>query len=152
MTTRQEALEHISGQILDDMVVYYADETDCWYTCDADDLDYLAELLDHDDDSIRGDAYSHWCASTTSTEYAVRMDADDLADFDWRQCPADGGQIVDVKYAMDGESYFLYRRRHDRSDNTCNYQRAELDQDDSEFEPWNGSLPNHGEWQEILTI
>jgi hypothetical protein len=66
-------------------------------------------------------------------------------DLDWHMLPRDDGQIVEVTYACD--EYYLYCRTYDRSDRTTSYQRAEWGQDDIRFEPWNGILPTHGDWE-----
>ena len=71
----------------------------------------------------------------------------------WHQMPADAGQIVDVAYAVEwigGGEGWLYRRTHDRSDGSRSVERAVVDADGgSAFEPWNGRLPDHGEWQDV---
>ncbi len=58
----------------------------------------------------------------------------------FHQLPRDGGQIVDISYAVhDG---YLYTRRWDRSDNSTSMWRQEIDEtSETEFEPWNGQLP-----------
>lgn len=67
-TNRQEAADYINGTIHGQYVEYYDDSTSRMYRNPVTDLDYLAELIDSDDESIRADAYSHWCAGTTSEE------------------------------------------------------------------------------------
>lgn len=66
-----------------------------------------------------------------------------LSDIDgltFHQLPVDGGQIVDISYAVD-EGY-LYTRRWDRSDNSTRVWREEIDEtSETEFEPQNGQLP-----------
>jgi len=69
--------------------------------------------------------------------------------------PVDQGQIVEVSYALlpDGcGGGSLVRCTHDRSDGEVSYEVADLDmdadEDDLRFEPWNGILPAHGEWEE----
>ena len=62
----------------------------------------------------------------------------------WEQLPRDGGQIVEVFYAVDGE--YLYLRTRDRSDMKITLDRAKLT-GEGEFEPQNGVLPGHGEWE-----
>lgn len=59
--------------------------------------------------------------------------------------PIDQGQIVTNAYACD--EYHLYCRTYDASDRTTRYSSAEWT--DGEFEPWNGKLPEHGDWEEI---
>lgn len=72
---------------------------------------------------------------------------DFLESLEWHILPQDHGQIVSRSYAVD--VWYLYRRHHDRSSGETTYDRAELDYDDpSEFAPWNGLLPNHGEWED----
>ena len=67
-TTREQAAEAINGTIDGDYVTYYDDNMSRMYRNPVEDLDYLAELLDSDDESIAADAYSHWCAGTDSEE------------------------------------------------------------------------------------
>lgn len=64
----------------------------------------------------------------------------------WHQLPVDAGQIVDVTYAVDWEDRAIYRRTHDRSDGTTTTEVAEIV--GGNYEPWNGILPHHGEWQD----
>lgn len=77
----------------------------------------------------------------------------DLTDLTWYQMPVDAGQIVDVTYAFEpigGGDGWLYRRTHDRSDGTRSVERAAVEDDASGvFQPWNGLLPEHGEWQDV---
>ena len=49
----------------------------------------------------------------------------DFRKLDYAMMPVDGGQIVDVSYAMEGD--YLYRKDHDKSDNTTSYSRATVD-------------------------
>lgn len=63
----------------------------------------------------------------------------------WAQLPSDGGQIVDVHYAVDWESGTLYRRSHDRSDGTVTMEMAAIT--GGEYEPQNGILPTVDEWR-----
>ena len=79
---------------------------------------------------------------------------DDVTDLDYSMLPVDGGQICERSYATlaDGDGGYLVLRTHDRSDDKTTYHVAELDMDadeDSRFEPWNGILPAHGEFEEI---
>lgn len=54
---------------------YYAEETGRYYVVEADALEALAaDYLDSDDEDIRADAYSHWCAGEGSD--AKRMPTD----------------------------------------------------------------------------
>lgn len=45
-----------------DGYLYHAAETSDWWRCSSADLEELAELMDSEDEDIRRDAYSHWCA------------------------------------------------------------------------------------------
>jgi len=74
-TTRDEALALISGTIDGDDVIYYDDATGHYWRSDADDLDDLAALMDDDDADIRRDAYSHWCAGTSSDDLGTYDEA-----------------------------------------------------------------------------
>lgn len=71
----------------------------------------------------------------------------------WHQMPADAGQAVNVTYAVEwigGGEGWLYRRTHDRSDGNHSVERAVVDDEaGGAFEPWNGKLPDHGEWQDV---
>lgn len=63
------AAAHIEAvELADGTWAHYADETSTWYVVDADDLESLCDYLDDEDPSISRDAYSHWCAGTTSEE------------------------------------------------------------------------------------
>jgi hypothetical protein len=76
-TARQQAADKIQGTIHGDYVEYYDDNMRVMYRNPVEDLDYLAELMDSDDEAIRADAYSHWCAGTESEElakYSVQTD------------------------------------------------------------------------------
>jgi len=61
-----------------------------------------------------------------------------VADLDFRTPPVNQGQIVEVSYAIDGDSDLVYRRRRDRSAGETTYQVADLEDlpGDEEFEPW----------------
>ena len=67
-----------------------------------------------------------------------------MNDLDFEQMPADAGQIVSVEYAVDWESETLYSRHHDRSDRSTTLYRADIT--GGEFDPQNGTLPEHGDW------
>ena len=47
---------------------HYADETSTWYVVSEGDLADLCDYLDDEDEQVSGDAYSHWCAGTVSSE------------------------------------------------------------------------------------
>lgn len=73
----------------------------------------------------------------------------DMNDLTWYQLPADAGQTIDVTYAIawiDEDDGWLYCRSHDRSTGSRDVMRAAIT--GGEFEPWNGVLPDHGEWQQ----
>lgn len=67
---------------------------------------------------------------------------------EWHQMPADAGQIVDVTYSVDWSTRTLYRRTHDRSDNSVEIEAAKI-RGDGEFEPWNGTLPRAYKWRKV---
>lgn len=67
-----------------------------------------------------------------------------MNDLDFETMPCDAGQTVEVTYAVDWENETLYRRSHDRSDRTVAVERAEITS--GEYDPQNGTLPEHGEW------
>lgn len=67
-------------------------------------------------------------------------------DLDFEQMPRDAGQIVDVTYAVDWEREMLYRRTADRSRPASGIAIHEARITGGEFDPQNGSLPEHGEW------
>jgi hypothetical protein len=69
-----------------------------------------------------------------------------LNDLDFEQMPRDAGQIVNVTYAVDWESDTLYRRTADRSRPNSGIAIHEARIISGEFDPQNGSLPEHGEW------
>ena len=75
----------------------------------------------------------------------------DFRKLDYEMMPVDGGQIVDISYAVDED--YLYQLSHDKSDNTTSYSRAPLDPDgETEFEPQNNQLPDiDGEWEAYET-
>jgi len=69
ITAIERAANHINAtELSDGRYAYYADETSSYHVVDADDLGELCDYLDDDDESISRDAYSHWCAGTTSEE------------------------------------------------------------------------------------
>ena len=57
------AAEYVQAQPHDGGWAFYAPEVGTWWHVDDDDLEDLYDLLHHEDEQIRGDAYSHWCAS-----------------------------------------------------------------------------------------
>ena len=65
-----EAAAHIDASPAADAdgYLYYADETSRYYRVDEDDLVELYDLLHHEDEDLRGSAYSHWCAGTLGEE------------------------------------------------------------------------------------
>lgn len=71
ITEKQHAaIDRIQGSLTDDgeSVIYYDDNTQLYYLAPMEDIDYLADLMDSDDEDIAGDAYSHWCAGTSHPE------------------------------------------------------------------------------------
>ncbi len=68
---------------------------------------------------------------------------------EWHQLPGDAGQIVDVRYSINWEDRVIYRRTHDRSDDSVVVSAAGVVDGSDRFEPWNGVLPSHGEWKEV---
>lgn len=75
----------------------------------------------------------------------------DFKNLDYHMMPVDGGQIVDISYAVDED--YLYQRSHDKSDNTISYSRASLDlEGETAFEPQNNQLPDiDGDWESYET-
>jgi hypothetical protein len=69
-----------------------------------------------------------------------------LDNLDFEQMPADAGQIVSVEYAVDWESNTLYRCTADRSSPSDAPAMHEARITGGEFDPQNGTLPEHGEW------
>lgn len=63
------AAKHIDATKLDDgRWAHYAEETSRWHVVDDSELAELCDYLDSDDQSVSNDAYSHWCAGTSSEE------------------------------------------------------------------------------------
>lgn len=68
-TRIQKAAKHLNAtELADGRWAHYADETSRWYVVTAAELEELVDYLDHEDEQIRGDAYSHWCAGTAAKE------------------------------------------------------------------------------------
>jgi hypothetical protein len=74
-----EALSRINGSIVNNSVIYYDDSTQRWYVGPVADLDYLAQLINDDDEAVSNDAYSHWCAGTSHDEYETEEQANAAA-------------------------------------------------------------------------
>jgi hypothetical protein len=72
-TAQQEALALIDGEIVGQSVVYFDDSTRNWYVNPIEDLDYLVVCMTNPDTA--SDAYSHWCACTSSEEYYTQDEA-----------------------------------------------------------------------------
>jgi hypothetical protein len=68
--TIEDVLERINGQVIKNgkNVVYYDDSTGCYYLAPFEDVEYLVELMNDDDEAVSRDAYSHWCAGTSHPE------------------------------------------------------------------------------------
>jgi hypothetical protein len=65
----QRAASHIDATDLGDgRWAHYADETSRWYVVTADELEELCDYLDDEAEQISSDAYSHWCAGSSSEE------------------------------------------------------------------------------------
>lgn len=65
--------------------------------------------------------------------------------------PVDQGQMVEVAYAVEGESEVLVRRTR-YSDSDVTYECAPLSGEGA-FEPWNGELPDtDGEWRDCVVV
>lgn len=63
------AADHIDAvELSDGRWAHYAAETSAWYVVSSEELAELCDYLDHDDEQIRGSAYSHWCAGTSAEE------------------------------------------------------------------------------------
>lgn len=71
---------------------------------------------------------------------------------DFRMMPQDGGQIVEVTYAVDEDG--VWCRNFDRSDRSISYAFAAYDARATEsqlaFEPQNGNLPRHNVWRDVV--
>lgn len=67
-TVRQAVALLAATQLAASTWAHFASETSRWYVVSAAELADLGEYLDHPDESIRDDAYSHWCAGTPGTE------------------------------------------------------------------------------------
>jgi hypothetical protein len=84
----------------------------------------------------------------------IKVTRDVLESLTWRQLPEDGGQLVSVTYAVDGD--YLYRQEYDRVDRASSYTAARLyeraTEDELAFEPWNSRLPRHNAWHEVVVI
>jgi len=63
--------------------------------------------------------------------------------------PSDGGQIVEISYAYDGESQRVVRRIYDQSDRSDSFATAEDDR--PSFEPWNNQRYAHLDWEDAYT-
>jgi hypothetical protein len=77
--SQQDALESIDGEIIDDYVVYFADETSRWYVHPVEDLMDLRLYMGSSDEDTRGNAYSLWCAGNPGEEYETREAAERAA-------------------------------------------------------------------------
>lgn len=63
MFTRDDAIEKLNARAFEDGFIYYAEETGEAYKFSSWELDELVELMNDEDETISGDAYSHWCAA-----------------------------------------------------------------------------------------
>jgi len=65
--------------------------------------------------------------------------------------PQDGGQIVEVTYAVDEDG--VWSRTYDRSDRSQSYHfaayPASATEEQLRFEPQNGKLPRHNRWHRV---
>lgn len=70
----------------------------------------------------------------------------------FRMLPEDGGQIVEVTYAVDEDG--LWEQRYDRSDRSRSYSfapyRARATYDQLAFAPQNSQLPRHNSWRDVV--
>lgn len=81
-TNLSRAAEHVGAVDLGGgRWAHYADETGRWYVVAADDLAELCVYLDDPDAIIARDAYSHWCAGSTSEEMPQGWTPDTAADW-----------------------------------------------------------------------
>ena len=60
------------------------------------------------------------------------------------QRPVDAGQMVDVQYCCDGE--YVYRRTHDRADQTTIWTRAKVDEEAEIEHLASYDVPTYGDW------
>jgi len=56
------ALRRIDGSIFGGSILYYDDSMSLYYIGPVADLGELIDLMESDDEDLRRDAYSHWCA------------------------------------------------------------------------------------------
>lgn len=88
----------------------------------------------------------------TRKQTTIRISRDRLESLDFRMCPADAGQMVEVTYACDESGVCC--RRYDRSDRTTTYQFAAYSARATEaelaYEPQNGRLPRHNSWRDVV--
>jgi hypothetical protein len=89
--TTEEALERIQGSVIGESMIYYDDSMQRYYVGPASDLDYLRDLMADDDEEVRSDAYSHWCAGTSHGDgYATLEEAAAAARYGARVVVRDG--------------------------------------------------------------
>lgn len=124
------------------------DATSRWHVVTAGDLAKLCDYLD--DEQTSRDAYSRWCADTTSEQMPAGWDPSITADTVARWIsvvnfvtpPENQGQIVLVSYGCDAEH--IYERVFDQSDRTTTVNVYEHDDEDEDWSPWNAA-PSLGE-------
>jgi hypothetical protein len=64
--TIENAIIEICGRLTEDKhVIYYDFGAGQHYLAPIEDLDYLVELMNDEDETVSRDAYSHWCAGTS---------------------------------------------------------------------------------------
>jgi hypothetical protein len=82
-----DAANEIGGEISGGYVIYWDDATQRWWQNSAEDLDYLADLLEDPDEDVRANAYGHWCAATPGEELGVCPRCDRLVPLGDSACP-----------------------------------------------------------------
>ena len=82
---------------------------------------------------------------------SIKVCESKIEELNFLMMPRDGGRIVEISYACDENG--VYRRCYDRSDGAMSYDFASYSkrakESDLEFEPQNGRLPKHNQWQRV---
>lgn len=77
-----------------------------------------------------------------------------IDDLQFHMMPQSAGQIVEVSYAADEDG--LWCRTYDRSDNSVWYEFAlyysRSKESELAFEPQNGRLPRHNQFQPVTVV
>ncbi len=146
----ERAAKEIDATELDDGRWAHRDDAmGRWYVVTADELAELCDYLDHDDEQISKDAYSHWCAGTSAEEMPrgwspelVESIAKRVKGLSFVTPPENQGQIVIVSYACDAD--YIYARAIDQSDRSVSVSVYEHPETEEDWGPQNGA-PRTGE-------